>query len=361
MKIKNIFVILVFSLLIINTNAYGKYFWDIFDTFENIILHTDLIIVGEVTDTYTQRVGIHLKRYNTIAVDQVVSSKFEMKEKKIVIESFDGIFSNNIFEELPYSPPKFIVGQKIIALIEKVDNRYRLYANEYGKFDIINGRVENCNTPVDIFVNEIINVTQGKSNTFIAAFPSFYYLARPQGLKKPVNDPLYLYALVFRTFGDYYCFSSQGDTIQFRINPTDGRDANGDLIGFTKLKALCDSACSLWNAVDDTNIHFSVHPDSFPTLSALSERDSLSVICFEDTLQTSYGACNYFAYDPYREADITFGKQRLWNLPGQSGGTLFFKDLVHEMGHAVGLWDLGTDSPFFDSIDGFLNYQLMWA
>src|SRR3989339_136031 len=144
---KLILLVFVISMCFFNTTAYGNYHWDIFTTFESILLNSDLIIIGEVTDSYTNRVGVHLKRYSTVTVEQVVYSRFNAKE------------TNN--------------------------------------------------------------------------------------------------------------------------NP----------IGFSKLKTYVASACSLWNIIDDTNIHFTVHPDSFPTLS--TDYDSLSVICFIDTLYTSWGACVY--------------------------------------------------------------------
>ena len=55
--------ILYFSLMLIllvsaSKSGFSRVFYDIFDTFENVLKESDLIIIGKVKDSYTKRIVI---------------------------------------------------------------------------------------------------------------------------------------------------------------------------------------------------------------------------------------------------------------------------------------------------------------
>ena len=127
--------------------------------------------------------------------------------------------------------------------------------------------------------------------------------------------------------------------IQFRINPTGARDAEGQAIPFDTLKTVVADALNAWSSIDDTDITFTVHPDSFPDM--WSSPDSFSTITFETG--PLWADANPRSNS---EADIRLNPSKEWALPGQNrgkGDLLLLKTLAHEFGHVVGLGDLGDN------------------
>ena len=298
-------------------------------------------------------------RYSTITIDDIVHSKIPYSGKTIIIESFDGYYHNGKFEEMPYYPPQFSIGKKIIVLVVKEKDKYRLYGNAYGKFDIISNIIAQCGNPLDVFIKEISEVTQGKSKTFKVKYPSFYNQKRHERIAKAAGDENERMhddlSRAFRTSGEWYCYS-QPHEIEFKINPTGAFDADSVAIPFNTLKTLVTSACSLWNSIDNTNINFTVHPDSFPNLSYVIH-DSLSTISFDSDV--TWAGANLSPYETPRESDIRFNTSKKWRLPGQSGGNIiFFRSLAHELGHSVGLDDMGNVDD--DEYDDKYTENLMW-
>ncbi|MFC1607150.1 T9SS type A sorting domain-containing protein, partial [Candidatus Latescibacterota bacterium] len=133
--------------------------------------------------------------------------------------------------------------------------------------------------------------------------------------------------------------------IQFRINPTGAKDAEGKAIPFDKLKALVADALYAWSSIDDTDITFTVHPDSFPDMWSL--HNGFSSITFEtDETGPKWADVLPRTKAPYSEVDIRLNPSKKWVLPGQNSGdgdAFLFRTLAHEFGHAVGLDDLGKD------------------
>ena len=131
--------------------------------------------------------------------------------------------------------------------------------------------------------------------------------------------------------------------IQFRINPTGAKDAEGKAIPFDTLKTVVADALYAWSSIDDTDITFSVHPDSFPDM--WSSSDGFSTISFE-TGENGPEWADANSPRPGLETDIRLNPSKEWALPGQNrgkGDVLLFRTLAHEFGHAVGLDDLGNN------------------
>lgn len=149
--------------------------------------------------------------------------------------------------------------------------------------------------------------------------------------------------------------------IQFRINPTGAKNAEGQAIPFVTLKTVVTDALNAWSSIDDTDIIFTVHPDSFPGM--WSSPDGFSTITFENG--PLWAEANIRSSS---EADILLNPSNEWALPGQNrgkGDLLLFKTLAHEFGHVVGLDDLGNNCEagchHGDDADPLAaRYNLMW-
>ena len=149
--------------------------------------------------------------------------------------------------------------------------------------------------------------------------------------------------------------------IQFRINPAGAKDAEGQAIPFDTLKTVVADALNAWSSIDDTDITFTVHPDSFPNM--WSSPDGFSTITFESGPLWADASIRTGS-----EADIRLNPSKEWALPGQNrgkGDLLLFKTLAHEFGHVVGLDDLGNNCiagcHHGDDADPMeARYNLMW-
>ncbi|HDY90039.1 MAG TPA: matrixin family metalloprotease, partial [bacterium] len=335
--------------------------WDMFEAFESKLLRSDIIIVGEVKDSFTKRIVDNgeekLVRYSTVVIEEVIYSTIPQMEKEIVVETLESYYSNGSMEPLIYIPPHFTIGKRILALMVKEGGKYKLLQDVYGKFDIINNTVAHCGAPLDVFINEIREVTQSKSDKFKVKYPSFYIQYRPTGVAKVAAVHEDLHSLEFRA-SEGYCYDDNPHQIQFKINPTDANDGNGNPIGFAKLHQYVTSACSMWSAIDDTDINFTVHADSF-TIKVENWGNGESVISFKSM---GPDARAEFAKSNPDQSDITLNKNINWSLDldDQSSQTQLYKTIAHEMGHSVGIGDMGRECTDGHNDPASYSDNLMW-
>ena len=346
---------------------------DNFDTFENMLKSSDAIIVGSVVNSSMKRVQYNFKekifRCSEIAVERIVYSKVKNVPSSIVIETYEGDYYNDRIQGIALEPPTFVPGHKFIALLQVDKNDFRLIYDSCGKIDIENDVVVYCKEPLELYLSKIKDFIVGKTVSFEGRTYGLYAAYKPhseenihvgksaQTAELLANNLYYLGSTAY--FHPLPLSASSQINMQFRINPTGAKDADSLAIPFNTLKTLITNAFNAWHNIDDTNITFTVHPDSFPT-TWQSNTDGLHTVTFE----TGPAWADYVTAD----GDIRFNPNKLWVLPGQSGdGPKLYRTLAHELGHAVGIGDMGNncDSPPYCHHGDFANttdarYNLMW-
>lgn len=345
---------------------------DNFDTFENMLKSSDAIIIGSSLNSYVKQVPYGTKekifRCSEIAVERIIHTNADLPST-ITIETFEGDYYDNKVQGLSFRPPVFDPGKKFIALLKKEGQSYRLIYDSSGKIDIDNETVVYCKEPLETYLNKVERFVTGEVATFEG---QQYDLYTAYNVHEDHDDHMEIAEkpAVLMTNG-IYCvadsayfkrFITRGQiNMEFRINPTGARDTNGNAIPFNTLRTLTINACNAWSTIDDTNITFTVHADSFPS-TWQSSGDGISTITFE----AGPAWADYLGYSS-TEGDVRFNPSLFWVLPGQSDpyDPLFYRSLVHELGHAVGLGDMGANciagchaGDLANPING--RYNLMW-
>ncbi len=324
--------------------AEEKTYWDMFVRFEDIIRYSDIICTGTVLENLSD--GTETNK-TSIQIKEIINS-----HKKIS----DILTVETIALPKYYAPQKFDVGSTVLLFLSEKNNNYRLYADPYCNFKIVNGYIEGCNVSASAFVDEIKSVLGNKGYEFSLQFPSYYANditnKNAKALKIADINTYSLNDYEFRADDDY---TSSFRTIHFYVNPTGAKDATGASIPDSILIMNVASCCSLWNVIDDTNIYFTV--DSTVTGTTGNRYDGISVIWFDPTLDDGW-ALYKKAYNNYNGCDISFDADWKWSLWNQSLGdscASFIRTLTHELGHAVGLKDFGRPSDPYS-----YNDNIMW-
>jgi tetratricopeptide (TPR) repeat protein len=345
-----------------------KIFSDNFDTFENMLKSSDAIIIGSVVNSSLKRVQYNSKekifRCSEIAVEKIVHSKIKNVPFSIVLETYEGDYYNNSIHGLAFEPPTFVPGNEFIALLQGDRNGFRLIYDSCGKIDIKNDMVVYCNEPLESYIEKIKNFVTGETASFECQTYGLYSTYKTHseenihvGKAAKTTEYNAIKNLYHVGSNAYFRPSSVKSQInmQLRINPTGARDADSVAIPFDTLKTLVTNALNSW-IIHDTNITFTVHPDSFPN-TWQSSVDGLYTITFEngpDWMDNCGG-------------DIRINPNLKWHLPGQAGSPKFYRTIAHEIGHTVGLADMGSGCELpntchqganADTIDA--NYNLMW-
>jgi hypothetical protein len=105
--------------------------WDIFSSFEEILLRTDCIVIATVETTKTERIFQYnrdtLTRFTTLRVNEVVKSDKTLKNGDVfTLETYEGMYKKNEFIEPYFKTHDFSTGREVLLLLIKRDGKYFL-------------------------------------------------------------------------------------------------------------------------------------------------------------------------------------------------------------------------------------------
>jgi hypothetical protein len=336
----------------------SEVYYDNFDTFENMLRSSDLIILGTVLETRTidepHKDITNIVRYSEFSIEEIISNKLIFNDQRIEIKTIDAKIENgkNI---LAYIPQKAQVGERYIALIKKMNNNYYLIYDSSGLIPINGEKIQDSNENIASYFKKIRSFLSSNDKVFHGYKQSIYPV-----LKNPLNS-LKKEAIIvdssskLRSINEKYfrpkSTSHSPKVVTFYINSDGARDADSVQISFNDLKTVVTNALNDWNTITGANISFSVYPYEY-THEAVANNDTCT-ITFENS-GVEWGDYSY--------GDIHFNAKKKWNLPDQSGGDAFLRrSICHEMGHVVNIndlgFDMGPDSLYFQQN---IHHNIMW-
>ena len=315
-----------------------------------IVRHSDLILQGQVME-------IRMERDEHNVQNQVIV----VSVKDIIVGKFDGgviTLCRPLFVhgDIGWVYPEFESNDEVILFLAASGKDLWIpIGGQKGKFTITGSTVEGSTIPVAAFKEQIKDVA-----TFKSAYISFpprrdiqggQYISKLSGEFTIIDPSIY--------------GPLQGTTIEFRLNPSDALDKNGNPISFDALRSAIQRALDTWNNSPHSYATFTI--SSTPYSGSRSSGNGVSTITFEELPYN--GATDLVHYGIIDEVDIWFSKGYTdgevyrslrwntditypssyptypcpypsWVCPGNHPpiGPVDLEDVAaHELGHGVGL------------------------
>jgi hypothetical protein len=277
MKIKNFAAKLYFiAITILLTGLSMPVFsYDYFvENIQSIIKRSTDIVEAEVIDI-TQSTDEHNVpvRIVTLKVNEVIAGK--SVEPVIIVEFLLLGYEN---DNRPLAP-NFKIGENaIVHLMKRADNTYTFVGHgNQGKFNVTGTTIESTSISASHFKKQIKDVRAGRADRIdIPVLSDGDYAG--EGISK-LGGEFHLL-----TVAEGYGYGPTSGTIQFRINPANAKDKDGNPLSFNDIKAAIDRAVSSWNNGPHSYATFSVYSSSVS--SSRVSGDGISTITFEDGNET---------------------------------------------------------------------------
>ena len=354
------FLVCCIFLFCIDTCNASEVCEDNFDTFDNVLRSSDLIVMGTVIDSdvvVEYDFGDTIVLRNTIlSIEKIIASKTGFKEKIVKFSNVEDITVNGKCM-LMYKSLIPELAKRYIAILSKTeDDSYKMIYRTCGLIELSGGKLTNANENSDSYINKIQSFLSSSN----AIFNGYRQPIYSDPIEKIAKTAVLVRPTLRETADGYYFRPISADiettdplSITWYVNPSEAKNDSGGTASWNEVQAVVAYACSVWSAVNGANVSINL----VQYAGSRQDGGDYQTITFE----SGTGAPDWGVYNG---EDIIINSTKWWDFADPNGdGDPIYRTITHEMGHAIGLGDMAYDdtSKFDDpSIYNGIEYHVMF-